>query len=178
MLTEDERRVLMVLARDAIACVVMGRPPRLDTAALILADASGVFVTIRRQGRLRGCLGTLCNRLGLPGEVVRCAINAATADSRFPPVGCQELRELAIQISVLGPLELIDPVADAFMLGAHGLVVEEGASRGLLLPQVAVEWGWTAEEFLRHTSVKAGLPPDAWREGARVYRFAAEVFGD
>jgi uncharacterized protein (TIGR00296 family) len=110
--------------------------------------------------------------------VVQCAMDAATADVRFSPVGHHELCDLAIEISVLGPLEAIDPNPDAFTIGLHGLVVEEQARRGLLLPQVALEWGWTAEEFLCHASAKAGLPPDAWRQGARVYRFAAEVFGD
>ena len=70
------------------------------------------------------------------------------------------------------------PRPDAFTIGVHGLVVEQGLHRGLLLPQVATEWGWTREQFLRQTCVKAGLPPDAWRNGARVFRFAAEVFGD
>ena len=79
---------------------------------------------------------------------------------------------------MLGPLEPIVPRPDAFTIGVHGLVVEQDVHRGLLLPQVATEWGWDAEQFLRQTCVKAGLPPAAWRQGARVYRFAAEVFGD
>lgn len=177
MLIDDEREALLALARDAIAAVVTGRSPRLDTG-LSVPGGSGVFVTIRRGGVLRGCLGTLENRLGLAREVLRCAVDAATSDTRFPPVEPEELDELAVEISVLGPLEPIDPHAAPFVVGVHGLVVEEGARRGLLLPQVAVERGWTAEEFLRHTAVKAGLRPDAWRQGARVFRFEAEVFGD
>jgi len=93
-------------------------------------------------------------------------------------VSSEELPELSLEISVLGPLESIDPRPDAFTIGVHGLVAEQGFRRGLLLPQVATEWGWNGEQFLRQTCVKAGLPPDAWRHGARVYRFAAEVFGD
>jgi AmmeMemoRadiSam system protein A len=178
VLTGDERHALIALARHAIVAAVTRRPPGLDVASLRLPDASGVFVTIRYRGALRGCLGTFRTRFGLAAEVARCAIDAATADMRFSPVGSHELVELAVEISVLGPLEPIDPRPDAFTLGIHGLVVEEDTRRGLLLPQVAREWGWTAEEFLRHTAAKAGLPLDAWQQGARVYRFAAEVFGD
>jgi AmmeMemoRadiSam system protein A len=178
MLTRQERDALLALARTAIAAAVRRTPPDPLAAPRPLSDASGVFVTIRHQGALRGCLGTLRSRLELAGEVVRCAVDAATADVRFSPVGHHELCGLAIEISVLGPLEAIDPNPDAFTIGIHGLVVEDQARRGLLLPQVALEWGWTAEQFLCHTSAKAGLPADAWRQGARVYRFAAEVFGD
>ena len=78
---------------------------------------------------------------------------------------------------MLGSARSNRPRPDAFSVGEHGLVVEEGGRRGLLLPQVATEWGWTAEQFLRQTCVKAGLPPDAWRRGARLFRFEAEVFG-
>jgi uncharacterized protein (TIGR00296 family) len=92
-------------------------------------------------------------------------------------VSIDEVHELRVEISVLGPLEEIELRPDAFSIGEHGLVVDDGLHRGLLLPQVATERNWTAEQFLRQTSVKAGLPPDAWRH-ARVYRFAAEVFGD
>ncbi len=118
------------------------------------------------------------NRLGLAREVARCAVDSATRDPRFPPVGPDEVQELALEISVLGPLEEIAPRPDAFRIGVHGLVVEKGGHRGVLLPQVAGEWNWGPEEFLRHTSVKAGLAPDDWRCGARIYRFAAEVFGE
>jgi uncharacterized protein (TIGR00296 family) len=86
--------------------------------------------------------------------------------------------DLSLEISVLGALESIDARPDAFIIGVHGLVAEEGFHRGLLLPQVATEWGWDGEQFLRQTCIKAGLQPDAWRHGARVFRFAAEVFGD
>ena len=177
MVTADERKILLGLARTAVQAKVAG-PAALDLPAYEWPDASGVFVTIKRRGRLRGCLGTLQNRDGLAAEVVRCAGDSATEDPRFPPVTAAELPDLSLEISVLGPLEPIDPRPDAFTVGVHGLVVEEGFHRGLLLPQVATEWGWDAGRFLEQTCVKAGLPPDAWRHGARVFRFAAEVFGD
>jgi uncharacterized protein len=178
MLTEQQRRALVDLAwRSVLMRVETGN--RLQVDELDVVPAFGVFVTIKRGGHLRGCLGTL-DRLGhLSREVARCAADAATRDPRFPPVTVAELPDLSVEVSVLGPLELIDPtMPDAITLGRHGLVVERGRQRGVLLPQVALEWQWTVEQFLRHTCLKADLPPDAWCHGAQVYRFVAEVFGD
>jgi AmmeMemoRadiSam system protein A len=176
MLTEAQKRALMHLASSAVtARVIGGRVAAHESDEM--PEASGVFVTLKRGGHLRGCLGTLENRGGLAAEVIRCAANSACEDPRFPPVAHHELAELTIEISVLGPLELIEPSPDAFTIGVHGLLVEAGVRRGVLLPQVAVEWGWTADQFLRQTCVKAGLAPDAWRGGVTLYRFAAEVFG-
>lgn len=177
LLNEQQRRILLEVARTAVTEAVTGRhsdgPTQLD-----LPDASGVFVTIKRRGQLRGCLGTLHTQHGLAGEVARCAADSAREDPRFQPVGPDELPELTVDISVLGPLEEIPASPDAFTIGVHGLVAEQGHRRGLLLPQVATEWRWTPEQFLEQTCVKAGLSRDAWRHGARIYRFAAEVFGD
>jgi AmmeMemoRadiSam system protein A len=177
MLTDTQKESLLELARSSVEARVR-RGDRIVPESIELPDASGVFVTIKRRGMLRGCLGTLENRLGLAAEVVRCAADSATEDSRFEPVTPEELPELALEISVLGPLEPIEARPDAFTIGQHGLVVEQGYRKGLLLPQVATEWGWTPEQFLRQTCVKAGLPPDAWQHGASLYRFGAEVFGD
>lgn len=177
-LTPDHRRRLLALARAAVEARVRGadEPP---CPALPLPDASGVFVTLKAAGQLRGCLGTLECGAGLAFEVLRCAAQAASEDPRFPPVGDTELHALQIEISVLQPAQPIHPVRpDDIAIGRHGLVVEHGARRGLLLPQVASEWSWTPVEFLAHTCVKAGLPADAWQNGARVFRFEAEVFGD
>jgi AmmeMemoRadiSam system protein A len=178
MLTETQRETLVDLARRSVAAAVTGsRSPIL--ADLPLPNACGVFVTIRRGGELRGCLGTLQCRAGLDSEVARCASDAAREDPRFPPVTAGELPGLSIEVSVLGPLEPIDPrEPGSITLGQHGLVVEQGGRRGLLLPQVATEWDWTVEQFLRQTCLKAGLPPDAWQRGAKVSRFEAEVFGE
>jgi uncharacterized protein len=178
VLTISDREILVALARHTIVAAVARMSTIPKAPALRVPHASGVFVSIRRGGELRGCLGTVRERVRVPDEVVRCARDAATIDTRFAPVGPGELHDLAVEISVLGPLEPIAPHPDAVAIGVHGLIVEDGDRRGLLLPQVAVEWGWTSEQFLCQTSVKAGLPPDAWRRGARLYRFAAEVFGD
>jgi AmmeMemoRadiSam system protein A len=111
--------------------------------------------------------------------VAQVAQSAATEDPRFAPVQPAELPTLDIEVSVLGPLERIDPGDPAQIeIGRHGLVIERGYHRGLLLPQVATEWGWDRETFLDHLCAKAGLPRGAWREGATLYRFVAEVFGE
>lgn len=178
MLRDDQRGALLAAARASIAAHLRGEPADHDVGG-DLPDASGVFVTLKRDGDLRGCLGVLRLDGTLADEVVRCARDSATRDPRFPPVSPEELSRLTLEISVLGPLEPIDPSApDAVVIGRHGLVVEHGRHRGLLLPQVAVEWGWTREEFLRRTCRKAGLPDDAWRTGAQVWRFEADVFGE
>ena len=177
MLTAAQRADLLALARRAVVARVAGGPP-VRPDAMDLPPASGVFVTIKRGGVLRGCLGTLEIDGRLEADVARCAADSASEDPRFAAVGRDELPDLRLELSVLGPLERIDPSPDAFTIGVHGLVVEQGHRRGLLLPQVATEWAWTPEQFLRQTCVKAGLPPDAWQRGATVYRFDAEVFGD
>jgi AmmeMemoRadiSam system protein A len=181
-LTPEQRRQLVALARDAVVRrIVSGRPPAISDLAvsdLSIADSSGVFVTVRVAGRLRGCLGALESRRGLADDVVACAADAATRDPRFTPISPDELGALSLEVSVLGPFVPIDPPdPSAIVIGEHGLLVERGRHRGLLLPQVAVEWGWDATMFLRQACVKAGLPPDAWQQGAAVSRFIADVFG-
>lgn len=179
MLTDEQKLALVSLARRAVEAQVKTGRVLADARLEGLPLAQGAFVTIKRRGELRGCLGTLECRASLDEEVIQCAAHAASQDPRFAPVSTGELDDLSIEVSVLGPLEPIDPGdATAITIGTHGLVVEQGHRRGLLLPQVATEWGWDAAEFLRQTCVKAGLPRDAWRSGAHVYRFAAVVFGE
>ena len=177
--TEEQQRTLVEIARRAVARSVSGSGPGDVPAMPDLPEATGAFVTLKKGGALRGCIGTLECRRALPEEVARVAVSAAQEDPRFEPVRASELGDLDVEVSVLGPLEPIDPNdPGAIVIGRHGLVVEQGRHRGLLLPQVATEWGWDRETFLSHTCAKAGLPHDCWRSGARVYRFAAEVFGD
>ena len=179
MLTDDDKAALLRMARESVVSEAGGLPAPAPASPRELPGASGVFVTLKRRGHLRGCIGTLQCRAGLMQEVARTARESASQDPRFPPVAMEEIPELSLEISVLGPLEEIDPNAEgAVVVGRHGLVVEQGIRRGLLLPQVAPEWGWTVEQFLRQTCRKAGLPDDAWRDGARVFRFEADVFGE
>jgi AmmeMemoRadiSam system protein A len=181
MLTDSQKRALLHLARESVVARVSRTDASLPPLPVIDAfpQATGVFVTLKRRGALRGCLGVLQMRGSLAEEVARCACDSATVDPRFPPLTPGELAEVSLEISVLGRLEPVDPgPAGGFEIGRHGLVVEQGHRRGLLLPQVAVEWGWTPEQFLRQTCRKAGLAPDAWQNGAEVFRFDADVFGE
>ena len=180
-MNEEHKRALVEIARAAVTEAASGGGnERLVAAeAADFPEASGAFVTLKRNGRLRGCIGTLECRRSLAEEVARVARSAAREDPRFEPLRASELQGLDVEVSVLGPLEAIDPLdPNAFEIGRHGLVVEQGTRRGLLLPQVATEWNWDRETFLAQTCLKAGLPPDAWRKGTNVYRFAAEAFGD
>jgi AmmeMemoRadiSam system protein A len=139
--------------------------------------AAGVFVTIRTDTELRGCIGSLDPTRPLPDLVAHCAVAASFEDPRFPPLTEPELVLISLEISVLTPPELVlDPLQ--IEVGRHGLIVEHGRRRGLLLPQVPLEWNWDRETFLAETCLKAGLPPDAWQSAATLLRFEAEVFGE
>lgn len=176
-LDEADRAALLGLARATIEA-------RLGVAGIsepeprpVFDRPGSAFVTVFVQRALHGCVGL--PEAGEPlGQVVRyCARSAAFGDPRFPPLTRADLAGLSLEISVLTSFE---PLADPSTVdvGRHGLVVEHGSARGLLLPQVATDHGWTREQFLDHTCIKAGVPRDAWRRGARLYRFEALVFGE
>lgn len=176
-LTESERQTLLRFARHTIAAHLARRALPPLAAAGGLDRRGGAFVTLQIEQKLRGCIGYVeADRL-LVDVVQHCAISAATDDPRFPPVTMEELDRVALEISVLGPIQ---PVADVatIVIGRHGLIVQHHHRRGLLLPQVATEWAWTRETFLAHTCVKAGLPANAWQHGAEILVFEAEVFGE
>ncbi len=140
-----------------------------------LLEKRGAFVTLTKEGKLRGCIGIPSPISPLYKTVQECAISAATVDSRFPPLLTSELAEIEIEISVLSPLELVKDF-EKIEIGVHGLVISHMGKRGLLLPQVAAERDWDREEFLQQSCRKAGLPLDAWNEGAKVEWFTAFVF--
>ncbi len=177
MLSPAERTALLRYARDTIAAHLKGSPPPPRVALEDPRDHSGAFVTLHTGGDLRGCIGFPGSSEPLDEVVGRCAIAAATEDPRFPPLSAEELPGLELEISVLTPIR---PVADLteIEVGRDGLVAQDGFRRGLLLPQVATERRWDRETFLTHTCLKAGLRPDAWRTGAKISRFQAEVFGE
>lgn len=177
MIDPTTRRQLLELARAAIAAHVHGGPPSEPPLDGALGRRAGAFVTLRCGGELRGCIGHLEPADPLAQVVTRVAVAACSADPRFVAVTPGELARLTLEISVLGRFEAIVGPIDV-CIGRDGLVVEHGWRRGLLLPQVAVEHGWDAEMFLSQTCVKAGLSTVAWRNGARLWRFEAEVFGD
>jgi AmmeMemoRadiSam system protein A len=177
MTSETDRHLLLRVAREAIAAYVGAAPADVHADAGVLARPGGAFVTLHKRGDLRGCIGHVEATEPLGRVVPRCAVAACSTDPRFPPIAPDELDQIDLEISLLGPLEPIAGPQD-IVVGRHGLVVERGWQRGLLLPQVAVEWGWDAESFLAHTCRKAGLPADAWKNHATVWRFEAEVFGE
>jgi len=175
-LSAEEKKTLLRLAKKAVETYVREKAVVEDEAVSPnLRDPRGAFVTLRKGGELRGCIGYTEPILPLSQAVIRCAIFAATQDPRFPPVTAAELGSLAYEISVLTPPRKIDDPR-LVEVGRHGLVIARGDFRGLLLPQVAVENGWRREEFLAQTCLKAGLPADAWRKGAEIYVFEALVF--
>lgn len=176
-LSDDDQRLLLRLARQAVEEAVR-RGPRVPPEPRIgpVASHVGAFVTLRKSGALRGCIGHIEGRRPLHEAVLACAAGAALDDPRFSPVLLDELPDLHIEISVLSPLFDIFP--EEIEIGRHGLLVSLGARRGLLLPQVAVEWKWDREQFLDATCQKAVLPRDAWRRGARIQAFTTQVFAE
>jgi AmmeMemoRadiSam system protein A len=177
MTSLHDRALLLRLAREAIEAHVGVRPAHVASEAGILGTPGGAFVTLHKCGALRGCIGHIEANEPIGRVIPRCAVAAAASDPRFPPITADELRQVDIEVSLLGPLEPIAGAEDV-IVGCHGLVVELGWQRGLLLPQVATEWGWNAETFVAQTCHKAGLPRDASSRGVRLWRFEAEVFGE
>ena len=180
-LDDDSRRALLRRARAAIASTIgvdMIEGAEADPVTCPPpACCAGAFVTLRVRGELRGCIGYPDPDKRLVEVVEHCAVSAAVSDPRFPAVSVAEWPLIDLEISVLGPIEPVGDLAE-IEIGRHGLIVERGSRRGLLLPQVAIEWRWNREEFAAHTCAKAGLPKDAWRSGATLFKFEAEVFGD
>jgi AmmeMemoRadiSam system protein A len=179
-LSDEARRDLLALARATLEAHFRGEPPpRLASdRAETFGEARGLFVTLRKEGVLRGCIGTLAPEGDLARTVPRFARRAALEDPRFPALAAEELPECTIEISVLTPPRPVDNPED-IVIGRDGLILELGGRRGLLLPQVAIEWGFDRVTFLAELSRKAGLPPDAWQlPGARLWSFQAEVFAE
>lgn len=186
-LTSDEGQFLTKLARQAIETF-------LDTGRKIAApshtpaklrEKSGVFVTLNKvineKEELRGCIGFPLPNFPLVDAIIDSAISAATSDPRFPKVRGHELKSIVIEVSVLTPpmlIEVDDPrnYVKEIKIGEDGLIIERGLSKGLLLPQVPVEWHWDVEEFLANCCMKTGLPPDAWLvKGTKIYKFSCII---
>ena len=181
LLDADARRALVSRARAAIAHAIGAGADQTSVEvpgpeSPSLRDLrAGAFVTLRAGGALRGCIGYPEPDLPLVEVVERCAVSAATSDPRFRPLSPAEWNTIDLELSVLGPIEPVNDIQDV-AIGRDGLIVESGRRRGLLLPQVAVEWKWDAPEFAAQTCIKAGLPRDAWQKGASLLKFEAEVF--
>jgi AmmeMemoRadiSam system protein A len=178
-LTAEAKEDLLALARQTIAHFLeTGAFPHFTVTQPGLLRERGAFVTLKKHGELRGCIGHLIGDRPLYLVVQNVAVSAAVGDPRFPPVTEEELSDLEIEISVLSPLEQVESV-DQIQVGLHGVIIHRGQKQAVYLPQVAPEQGWGREEMLANLCLKAGLSKDAWRkEGTRFYVFTAEVFGE
>jgi AmmeMemoRadiSam system protein A len=177
MLSELDQTLLLSVARQALEARVARLPAPEVVCTGPLGLRCGAFVSIHRGEELRGCLGRLTNDSPLGHTLVHLGGSVADSDPRFAPVTPAELPLLHIEISLLTrerPVGAIEEIE----VGRHGLIVEHGRACGVLLPQVATEHAWDRETFLAHTCIKAGLPRDAWKNGARFHVFEAHVFSE
>lgn len=177
-LSLTEQKQLLSFARSSIIAFLEHKNLQYDMAqSTALESSSGCFVSLKVNGVLRGCIGIFGTEKTLSQGVREMAIAAATQDPRFYPVTREEMDQIVIDISVLSPLQRIESI-DEIEVGTHGLYIEKNTTRGVLLPQVATEYGWDKETFLRQTAMKAGLSEDAWKENCTLYIFTAQVFGE
>lgn len=174
--SSEERALLLQLAHRAIEARLSCKSIDLTPPSEHLAEKRGAFTTLHTGGALRGCIGYPLAIAPLYQTIADTAAAAAFEDPRFLPLTRDELPVLTIEISVLSPLKVV--IAEEVEVGRHGLVVSYSGRRGLLLPQVPVEYGWDRATFLAQTCIKAGLDPGAWKHGARLEVFSAEVFGE
>jgi len=180
-LKAEEKRLLLEIARNTLESYARtGKKPPLpkkDQLSQNLKASCGAFVTLHKDGQLRGCIGIFEGHGTLAETVSEMAICAGWKDPRFPPLEEEELKDLEIEISVLSPLQPARP--EDIQVGKHGIYITKGFYRGVLLPQVATEYGWDRETFLEHTCLKAGLPSDAWKDpDTRIEIFSAIVFSE
>ena len=174
--SESDGQSLLDLARQAVTEVVIsGQILAEIPVGGVFSRQLGVFVSLHVGKRLRGCIGVVEPDVHLGDSVIRCASTAARHDPRFPAMRVEELSNLQIEISLLSPPCAVRP--DQIEIGTHGLLISRGLQRGLLLPQVAVKHGLSAEQFLAETCRKAQLSPDVWREpGTNLFAFTCEIF--
>ncbi|MCP4570436.1 MAG: AmmeMemoRadiSam system protein B [FCB group bacterium] len=177
-LSKEDKKLLLEIARKTVETFVKtGRAPSFEVPDN-LKESGAAFVTLEKNGRLRGCIGHTVAQLPLYKTVINCAVSAATKDPRFRPVTPNELDDLHIEISVLTPLVKIESL-DEIKVGRDGLMIFKGRNRGLLLPQVATDYGWTRTEFLEHTCQKAGIDINAYKsKDAEIYKFQALIFAE
>lgn len=169
---------LLANARESLASRLESRDPAYGVPRPTLEVHAGAFVSLHKEARLRGCIGRMTSDRPLFETVREMARSAAFHDPRFPPLTAGELSRTEIEISVLSPLKKIASAA-AVEVGVHGIYMVRRPFSGVLLPQVAVQQGWTREQFLTHTCYKAGLPGDSWRDGdIEVYVFSAIIIAE
>jgi uncharacterized protein (TIGR00296 family) len=184
MLTLAEGKIAIRLARDAITSFTENKIKiRPNDLPPVFSENHGVFVTLHKNGELRGCIGYPLPVLPLGFAIVDSAINACSCDPRFQCVKPNELNHIILEVTILTKPEPYHIpktlLPGTIRIGKDGLIVSKGSRSGLLLPQVAPEWGFDALDFLSHTCLKAGLPPDAWLdEDTEVQHFEAQIFAE
>ncbi|MFC2160262.1 AmmeMemoRadiSam system protein A [Acidobacteriota bacterium] len=173
-----QQEALLQLARKAISLYLeTGETLKKDTSDESFLEHRGTFVTLKIQGKLRGCIGYPIPFKSLYATIIDAAISAASSDYRFSPLTKEELQETNIEISVLTPPRPIEDIHE-IKVGVHGIIISKGPNKGLLLPQVPVEWKWDLETYLEHGCQKAGLNKNEWRKGVKIEIFSAQVFSE
>ncbi|MDH3976060.1 MAG: AmmeMemoRadiSam system protein A [Deltaproteobacteria bacterium] len=176
-LKEEEKRALLAIARKAVIDKVEGKEETPSRKLPGLERKGGAFVTLHKKGELRGCIGIFESGLPLYKTIAAMAVSAAFKDPRFSPLQSCELEDIDFEISVLSPLRETKDIGE-IEIGRHGIYVTKGGYRGVLLPQVAVEYGWDVETFLSRTCIKAGLSGDEWKRGVKIEIFSAQIFAE
>jgi AmmeMemoRadiSam system protein A len=178
VLSPEQQKFLLDVAHLSIQNYLdKGKTQEVETDDPELQEKRGAFVTLKVEDQLRGCIGYAIPHKSLQETIIDCAIAAASQDYRFPSITKEELDRLKVEISVLTLPRKIDDISE-IKIGDHGIIISKGMNKGLLLPQVAVEWNWDVETFLNHGCLKAGLTENAWRKGAKIEIFSAQVFAD
>ena len=176
-LSEAEKKELLKIARDTVETYVKtGKKPPFKPTSKVFLEMGAAFVTLKKHGDLRGCIGDIIAHQPLIDSIVGNAVNAAVNDPRFDPVQPKELPEIDIEISVLTPLQPVRETSE-IVIGKDGLLLTKGFNRGVFLPQVPVEWNWDLQQYLDHLCGKAGLRAGCWKD-AKLEKFQAIVFGE
>ena len=179
VLKEEEKKTLIGIIKSTIQSRLDGRAaPECEIESEILKEKRGAFVTLKKDGCLRGCIGYIEAKKPLYKTIEEMAVASAFHDPRFSPLRRDELKNLTIEISILSPLKMIRDIQD-IEVGVYGIYIVKGYCSGLLLPQVATEWKWDRLTFLEETCCKAGLHTNAWKEkDTKIYIFSADVFSE
>ncbi len=176
--SSKERRRLLEIARNTIDNYLKnGKKPNPGKVSEKFLHSRGVFVTLHKNGSLRGCIGYPLPISSLIDAVIDNAVSSAFEDPRFPPLNSDELKEIDIEISILTVPEKVNKPEDV-RVGVDGIIISKHGSRGLLLPQVPIEQGWDLDQYISYGCLKAGLPGDEWKKGVDIKVFQAEVFGE
>lgn len=183
LLDEDEGKNALCLAKQTLMEYIAKKGVECPNLSAIFNEKRGVFVTLTKSGELRGCIGYIHPVLPLSSAIRDAAVSAALKDPRFPPVRAEELEEIKIEVTILTPPKpLLCPASERsknIEVGRHGLIIQGKGHAGLLLPQVAVEYNWSPEEFLSHTCIKAGLLKDCWKDGNyELLTFEGQIFSE